>query len=57
MFGMFKKKSPIEKLEDQYQKLLDESYKLSHINRAESDKLRAKAEEVANEIDRLKESN
>ncbi|NVK27870.1 MAG: Lacal_2735 family protein [Flavobacteriia bacterium] len=46
MFGLFKKKTEKEKLEDKYQKLLDQSYKLSHSNRAESDKLAAQAEEV-----------
>ncbi|WP_370687439.1 Lacal_2735 family protein [Fulvivirga maritima] len=48
-----KKKSKVEKLEIQYKKLLEESYKLSHSNRKESDKKRAEAEEILNQIESL----
>lgn len=54
MFGLFKKKTEIEKLEDKYDKLIKQSYELSHSNRAESDKLRAAAEEIAEKIEGLK---
>ncbi|UII29552.1 Lacal_2735 family protein [Fulvivirga maritima] len=37
----------------QYKKLLEESYKLSHSNRKESDKKRAEAEEILNQIESL----
>jgi hypothetical protein len=52
MFG-FKKETPREKLEKKYKKLLDESYKLSHSNRTESDKMQAEAQAVLDEIDKL----
>jgi len=53
MFGLFKKKSEKEKLEDQYDALIKKSYDLSHSNRAESDKVAAEAEEVLNKIKSL----
>jgi hypothetical protein len=53
MFGLFGKSSPKDKLQKKYEKLLEESHRLSHSNRAKSDQLRAEAEEVANEIDKL----
>lgn len=54
MFGLFNKKSPIEKLYAKHKKLLEKSHQLSHTNRAESDKLQAEAQEVLKEIDELK---
>ncbi len=56
MFGLFGKTDPKAKLEKQYKKLLEESHRLSHSNRAEADKLAAKAEEVLNEIKKLEEN-
>ena len=53
MFGLFKKKSEKEKLQEKYAKLLSESHKISHSNRTASDKLMAEAEEVAKKIERL----
>lgn len=53
MFGLFKKKTEREKLEEKYKKLLDESYKLSTSDRAKSDLKRAEAEEVLNQITAL----
>lgn len=50
MFGLFKKKSEKEKLDDVYEKLMQESYKLSHTDRAASDLKRADAEEILNKI-------
>ena len=50
MFGLFKKKSEKEKLDDVYEKLMQESYKLSHTDRAASDLKRADAEAVLNKI-------
>ena len=44
MFGLFKKKSEKEKLEDRYDALIKKSYELSHTNRAESDKVAAEAD-------------
>ena len=54
MFGLFKKKSELEKLQETYKSLLDKSYKMSHNNRAEADKIMAQAEEIAKKIDELK---
>ncbi|TVP46095.1 MAG: Lacal_2735 family protein [Mongoliibacter sp.] len=54
MFGLFKKKTEIEKLQEEYKQLLEKSHKVSHSNRTEADKLMAQAEDVANKIDDLK---
>ncbi|SHO59553.1 Lacal_2735 family protein [Algoriphagus zhangzhouensis] len=54
MFNLFKKKSELEKLEIQYKKLLDESYKLSHSNRKLSDQKSAEANEISNRIEKIK---
>jgi hypothetical protein len=53
MFGLFKKKTEKEKLQETYSKLMDEAYKVSHTNRTKSDKLMDEAEEVAKKIDTL----
>jgi hypothetical protein len=53
MFGLFKKKSEKEKLQVQYKKLVEEAYKLSHTNRAESDKKTAEADELLKKIEAL----
>lgn len=53
MFGLFKKKSKVELLEEKYQKLTNEAYILSKTNRTESDKKYAEAEEVQKEIETL----
>lgn len=50
MFGIFKKKSKVEKLQKKYEQLLDEAYRLSKINRSESDKMYSKAELVMNQL-------
>lgn len=55
MFGLFKKKSEKQKLQDSYQKKLSEAHKMSHSNRAQSDKLMAEAEEIAKKIDQIKD--
>lgn len=53
MFGLFKKKTEKEKLQDQYKKLLEESHRLSTTNRAESDKKAAEAEELVQKIEKM----
>ena len=53
MFGLFKKKSPVEKLQDQYKKLMEESYRLSTVDRKASDLKRAEADEVLKEIEAI----
>ncbi|SEG04272.1 Lacal_2735 family protein [Algoriphagus boritolerans] len=53
MFGLFKKKSEKQKLQDTYAKMLSEAHKLSHSNRTAADKLMAEAEEIAKKIEKL----
>lgn len=54
MFGLFKKKSEIDVLQKKYEKLMSQWHELSSINRAESDKKYAEAEEILKKIDVLK---
>ena len=56
MFGLFKKKSETEKLEDKYQKLLKEAYDLSTTNRTLSDRKTAEANAVLQQIEKLQKS-
>ncbi|MGM0946769.1 MAG: Lacal_2735 family protein [Bacteroidota bacterium] len=53
MFGLFKKKSEKEKLQEQYTKMLSEVHKLSQSNRTAADKLAAEAEELAKKIEKM----
>ncbi|NVJ85303.1 MAG: Lacal_2735 family protein [Algoriphagus sp.] len=53
MFNLFKKKTEAEKLQELYKKTLEKAHKLSHSNRAESDKLMAEAEEIAKKIEKI----
>jgi hypothetical protein len=54
MFGLFKKKSELEKLQEAYAAKLAEAHKMSTTNRTAADKLSAEAEEIAKKIDSLK---
>lgn len=54
MFGFLKKKTPLEKLNEKYQKLMEESFKLSKTDRKAADAKVAEAEAVLKEIDGLK---
>jgi hypothetical protein len=54
MFGIFKKKTEKEKLQETYNKLLENAYKVSHFSRTDADKIMAEAEEVGKKIDLLK---
>ena len=56
MFGIFKKKSEMEQLEDKYQKLLKEAYTLSTSNRKLSDSKTAEANDVLNQMELLKKN-
>jgi hypothetical protein len=53
MFGLFKKKSEKEKLQDQYKKLLKEAHTLSTTNRKLSDEKIFEAEEVMKQLEKL----
>lgn len=55
MFNLFKKKTEKEKLQEIFEKLSAEAYKLSHTNRKASDQKAAEADEIAKKIDLLKD--
>lgn len=55
MFGLFKKKTEAEKLQEKYKKLVAEAYALSTTNRKLSDEKTAEADMVLKEIERLKQ--
>jgi|TARA_B110000046_G_C12663565_1_gene261631 hypothetical protein len=57
MFGLFKKKTEVEKLNDQYKKLMKQSYLKSTINRTESDALLAEANKILNQMELIKKHN
>ena len=54
MFGLFKRKSKLEKLEEKFKKLMSEWHALSSINRAASDKKYAEAQEIAKALNDMK---
>ncbi|MEQ8412853.1 MAG: Lacal_2735 family protein [Imperialibacter sp.] len=54
-FGFFRKKSEKEKLIEKHRKLLEESFKLSSINRRKSDEKVAEAEALMRKIETLPE--
>lgn len=53
MFGVFKKKSALEKLQIEHKKVLEQAFKLSKTDRSASDALYAKANDIEKEIDQL----
>lgn len=53
MFGLFKKKSETEKLQEQYKKLLKEAFDLSKSNRMASDAKQASADVILKKIEAL----
>jgi uncharacterized protein with von Willebrand factor type A (vWA) domain len=55
MFGLFKKKTEKEKLQEKYQQLQKESFDLSTSNRKLSDQKAYEAEKVMKELEKLKE--
>lgn len=50
MFGLFKKKSTVEKLQDEHKKTLEQAFKLSKTDRSASDALYAKADAIEKKI-------
>ena len=56
MFGLFRKKTEAEKLNKKYDKLMQECYELSTINRKASDSKYAEAEEVLKQLEKLEEN-
>ena len=53
MWRFFKRKSKLEKLEEQYRSILNEAFHLSKINRTQSDEKYSQAEEILKEIEKL----
>lgn len=54
MFGLFKKKTEVEKLQKLYEQLMKESHSLSSSNRSASDAKFAEAEAIQDKIIALK---
>lgn len=54
MFGLFKSKSPLEKLEEQHAKLLEEAFRLSKTDRKAADAKTAEAQAVEAQIEELR---
>jgi len=50
MFGVFKKKSPLEELQKKHKKLLKEAFRLSTVDRIASEAKVAEAKEVEDQI-------
>lgn len=57
MFGLFKKKSQLDKLQDSYKKLMEEGYKLQSINRSDSDQKYLEADKILKKIEALQEKS
>ncbi len=55
MFGLFKKKTEIEKLGEKYAKLMQEAHTLWQTSRTAGDAKVAEAEEIASQIEALKQ--
>ena len=55
MFGIFKKKSEVDKLQEQYKKVMEEGYKLQSINRTDSDTKYKEADDILKKIEALKD--
>jgi hypothetical protein len=55
MFGLFKKKTELEKLELKHKKCLEDSFNLSKTNRTASDAKMAEAAEIQKQMDNLYE--
>ena len=53
MFGLFKKKSEVDKLQEKYNALMKEWHTLSSTNRSESDKKYAEAQEIMTKLEAL----
>ena len=53
MFGLFKKKSKVQILNEKYEKLQKEAFQLSTIDRKRSDEKYAEAQAVLKEIETL----
>lgn len=57
MFGLFKKKTKLELLQEQHAKLLKEAFDLSKTNRKASDQKTAEADAIGKQIEQLQAVN
>lgn len=57
MFGLFKKRSQVDKLEKKHRQLLEEAFRLSKVNRAAGDAKYAEAQHIQEQIDLLQKQN
>jgi len=57
MFNLFKKQSPLEKLQKKHQALMEEVFHLSKTDRVKSDQKYSEAEEVASQIEALQKKD
>ncbi len=55
MFGLFKKKTDLEKLQEQYKKKMKEGYDLQSINRSDSDQKYVEAQQILDKIELLEQ--
>ena len=53
MFGLFKKKSQLQKYQELYKKLMEDAYKLQSINRSDSDQKYLEADLILKKIESL----
>lgn len=54
MFKLLKRKTPVEKLNIKYLKLMKEAHDIAPVSRKESDRIVAEAQAVLNQIEKLK---
>lgn len=57
MFGLFKKKSPEDKLREEYKKLTEEAFRLSKTDRIAADQKTAEAEQIMTQLEALRSSS
>ncbi|MGQ7869726.1 Lacal_2735 family protein [Sunxiuqinia sp. sy24] len=53
MFGLFRRKSEVEKLQLKYNKLMQKYYELSKVNRREAEKYYVEAEDLLKQINSM----
>ena len=54
MFGLFKRKTEREKLEELYRRKKEQAFRMSRTNRKEGDRLEKEANDILDQIDKLK---
>lgn len=57
MFGLFKKKTKVQKLEEQYKKKMKEGYDLQSIDRSASDQKYVEADLILKQIESLEKNS